>query len=194
MDHNGLAIDKLKYDVEQKLGRTFKSPVDFDYLSRKIKESSNEDISTSTLMRLWKYVHTKSQPRKSTLSVLCRYLGYPDWETYCAMLLRNRMSDSDFLTSKYIRSCDLALGDIIEVEWNPDRRMRMAYRGDNHFVVVEVENSRLHINDTFAAVSFCLNSPLYIHDLVHDGEKLPGYVAGKESGIISLVLIPAING
>ena len=49
-------IEKLKQAIEKKAGRTMRSPVDFDRLSYLIHENIREQISPSTLKRLWGYV------------------------------------------------------------------------------------------------------------------------------------------
>lgn len=41
MKIDGYKIECLKAEIEKKLGRTFKSPVDFDYLALKIGEEHN---------------------------------------------------------------------------------------------------------------------------------------------------------
>ena len=46
-------IEKLKQAIEKKAGRTMRSPVDFDRLSYLIHENIREQISPSTLKRLW---------------------------------------------------------------------------------------------------------------------------------------------
>ena len=49
-------IEKLKQAIEKKAGRTMRSPVDFDRLSYLIHENIREQISPSTLKRLWGYL------------------------------------------------------------------------------------------------------------------------------------------
>ena len=63
--------------VEQALGRSLISASDFEYLADQLFEKTHEHLSTSTLMRLWGYTE-RVKPRKSTLDVLARFLGYND--------------------------------------------------------------------------------------------------------------------
>ncbi|MBR1594396.1 MAG: hypothetical protein IJ659_09270 [Alloprevotella sp.] len=63
--------------VEQALGRSLSSTSDFEYLSYQVFEKTRERLSTSTLMRLWGRRASVS-PRKSTLDILARFLGYKD--------------------------------------------------------------------------------------------------------------------
>ena len=64
-------IEKLKQAIEKKAGRTMRSPVDFDRLSYLIHENIREQISPSTLKRLWGYVSS---------SLTCPGIRlYPPW-------------------------------------------------------------------------------------------------------------------
>ena len=82
--------DKDKYvklltgDVEERLGRGMLSPKDFEYLHGIITSELNESVSVSTLKRLWGYSKYLSSPSVSILSILCRLVGYRDWEDYRA--------------------------------------------------------------------------------------------------------------
>lgn len=75
-------IEQLRADVAQKFGHTIESPSDYAQLQLQIEKSTGEAISESTLKRIFGYTATSSSPRRSTLSVLARYLGYPGWSDY----------------------------------------------------------------------------------------------------------------
>ena len=49
-------IDILKKETEQKADRRMSTPMDFDFLSLKIKETIGDTVSPSTIKRLWGYV------------------------------------------------------------------------------------------------------------------------------------------
>jgi len=76
-------VERLKAAVELKCGRKILTPKDFYFLSTYIVEQQHETVSVSTLKRLWGYIQTSSVPRRSTLNVLSRLLGFPDWDTFC---------------------------------------------------------------------------------------------------------------
>lgn len=73
------ATDKLKMCVREKLDHSLESPSDFDYLVLKVKEVTHEDISATTLKRIFGYIPSTSAPRRSSLAILARYLGYSGW-------------------------------------------------------------------------------------------------------------------
>ena len=67
--------------VEEALGRSIVSTTDFKYLSQKIFENTHELLSASTLMRLWGR-RSQVNPRKSTLDILARFIGYKDYADF----------------------------------------------------------------------------------------------------------------
>lgn len=52
MEHNSNYVEYLKNDVERKIGRSLKSPIDFNFLSNELQQKLKETLSTSTLQRL----------------------------------------------------------------------------------------------------------------------------------------------
>lgn len=75
--------ERLCREVERKTGRTISAASDFSWLAEQIMEQVHEQLSTSTLMRLWGY-RSGGTPRKSTLDILARYLGYGDYAAFVA--------------------------------------------------------------------------------------------------------------
>lgn len=190
MKIDGYKIECLKAEIEKKLGRTFKSPVDFDYLALKIGEEPQSKVSISTLKRLWNYVSYTSSPSLTTLSSLARFIGYTDWDHYVTELVRRNVEDSGFLSIEQVRTRDLHVGDELYVEWAPDRQCRFEFLGGDRFKVKESVNSKLSVGDTFAAILFGVGAPLYITDLIHDGStQAVSYVAGERRGLTAIQIV-----
>lgn len=82
MEYNDIHIEQLKSEVLARFGRTLDSPTDYDALSLSITESVGEQISVSTLKRLYGYDRRTTTPRPSTLSALARYAGYAGWSDF----------------------------------------------------------------------------------------------------------------
>ena len=74
--------EDLRKAIEQELKHSFTTPSDFKWLADKIEERTHERLSISTLMRLWGYVSGVS-PRKGTLDILARFLGYTGYDDFC---------------------------------------------------------------------------------------------------------------
>lgn len=189
---DSLYIEYLKHDIEEKYGRSFKSPTDFDTLESLIADCSGTRLSSSTLKRLWGYVSTNSKPRLSTLTIVARVLGFIDWDEYVEKLMRASRVESDFISTSSINVEKLEPGDMVTLQWNPDRTLTLTSLGDSRFRVVEQKNSKLKIGDTFKTLFLREGSPLYCTSLQREGVETPlEYVAGKSNGIYNLRCYPA---
>lgn len=81
-NYNPEDFERLKQEVETLVGRSVKTPKDFEFLSRQIEGYTNETISVSTLKRMWGYVASPCKPSKYNLNLLSRMVGYPDWASF----------------------------------------------------------------------------------------------------------------
>lgn len=79
-EHN---IQRLREAVESVMGSPIRTPKDFDYLSELIGDKEGQQISPTTLKRLWGYLPGSSLPRISTLNLLADFVGYDSWEAFC---------------------------------------------------------------------------------------------------------------
>ena len=80
-DHD--LFDLLRERVEQVVDRKMKTPKDYDYLSKSILEKQHENISATTLKRMWGYLSEPVKPRISTLDILAGYVGAESCEDFC---------------------------------------------------------------------------------------------------------------
>ena len=76
------ALIRLRSCIEQQVNRTMKTPKDFDYLSECIFERAHQQISATTLKRLWGYLSEPVTPRVSTLNILAQFVGAESWEAF----------------------------------------------------------------------------------------------------------------
>ncbi len=182
-------IKSLLDAVEQYHARPIRTTVDFEALSITIEQQTSERISASTLKRLWGYVADKHEPRRYTLDVLSKYIGHKDFETFCQWLSDQKLSDSDFFTSKRIVSAELEQGARVEIGWSPDRYIVLKHLGDCRFRVESAENSKLAVDDEFSVAAFMLGYPLYIPSVVRGGALLSSFVGGKSGGLTTLSII-----
>lgn len=82
MNHDKKHIETLKNEVREKFGRTIESASDFDALSLDVNLKTGENISASTLKRVFGYVKYDAAPSVTTLSILARYAGYEGWSDF----------------------------------------------------------------------------------------------------------------
>ena len=76
-------IDLLCQQIEASLSHKMRTPKDFDYLQLCVAEKLKENISTSTLKRIWGYLPRNATIRESTLDIMARFADYADWGDFC---------------------------------------------------------------------------------------------------------------
>lgn len=155
---------------------------DFDHLSTCILQQTQEYISPTTLRRFWGY-QEQSHLRLVSLDIIAHYMGYSDWPTFCNAADNGSSIQSGSLNRKRLLAADLAKGALIELRWEPDRRIVVRYDGDELFCIVSAENSKLRPKGTFRCMMFLENEPLYLASLTYPGEQPHDYVCGQKNGV-----------
>ena len=183
MNKNAPEILALKMDIERDLKRRIRTPYDFEFLAGVVWERLHENISPTTLKRLWGYIDGADTTRRTTLCLLSQFLGYQDWEAYLAVLAQRTDVESEAFAGEGLNIDELSQGDLVEVTWLPNRRCVFRYEGNAHFVVTEAENAKLHVGDRFETACFIIGKPLYIDRLIRGDEPPTAYVAGAKNGL-----------
>ena len=179
---------QLCSDVETALKKKLCTPKDFEYLRERIYARLHILVSRTTLMRLWGYIEKDVTPRKGTLDILSRFLGYKDWEGFQenAMLPKEQQS-SPVMSRKLSVSTELRMGDKLRLTWQPDRVCDVEYLGNLSFKVIASENTRILPGDTFQCSLIVEGEPLYLDNLRKgDGSSSVdpiAYVCGKKTGV-----------
>jgi hypothetical protein len=185
---NDLIFLLLK-NVERKMGFSMKAPSNFDSLILRINEATSENLSQSTLKRLWGYIDSNQRPRLSTLSILARFIGYKDWDDFCEKKQVYHCDNSGFISKDGECMTELRAGDELGLEWTPDRYCHIRCDAPGSFTVLNAVNSKLQTGDTFSASLFAVGHPLYMSNFFRDGKSMPPYVAGAKSGLTSVKLV-----
>ena len=177
-------IDNLKREIEAALGQAMHTPKDFDFLRERIYARLHILISRTTLMRLWGYIDEKVEPRRNTLDILARFLGYSDWEEYHRNdSLPKEQQSSPVLSRRLSVANSLVPGDRLCLTWQPERVCDIEYLGELRFVVTASKNTRLHEGDTFECSLIVEGEPLYLDNLILGNYPPIAYVCGKKSGV-----------
>ena len=178
-------IENLKEYVENIIGFKMRTPRDFDFLANSIFNETRSQLSPTTLKRLWGYLQEKEvqTARVSTLNILSRYIGYPDWDTFCKFQQIDGECESDFLLNNCLHSKTLLKGDKVKLMWQPDRCVTIQYIGLCMFKVVDSKNSKLQVNDTFTCERIIENTPLMLSGLIHNDGDPVNYICGKKGGV-----------
>ena len=179
---------QLRTDIETALKKKLQTPKDFEFLRERIYARLHTLVSRTTLMRLWGYVDEDVKPRKGTLDILSRFLGYQDWESYQenASLPKEQQS-SPVMSRKLNVNSDLYIGERLRLTWQPDRVCDVEYLGELSFRVIASENTRIQPGDTFQCSLIIEGEPLYLDNLRKgDGSSSAetiAYVCGKKTGV-----------
>lgn len=127
--------------------------------------------------------------RPSTLDILARFVGFPDWETfvsdYCGV---EGVQSSHRVVSPSLYSKDLDTGNQVNICWNPNRHCLLKYLGNSLFEVIGSENAKLKPGDRFLCQRFTLNQPLYVELLTNNGNT-ELFVMGNKGGLTKLNLL-----
>lgn len=175
----------LKNKIEERFG----APVSYTFqclpLQKSIQEITGENLSLSTLKRLMGMVANPHLPRRSTLDIIARYVGYPDFAA-----LENEVGSgnvtSEFIDVDSIEEKDLTPGMEIILRYNPDRRLRLRYEGNGWFLVLKSRNGKLKEGDLLKINQMVKEFEFYVADVVRDGKSLGAYIGAKQGGIIDL--------
>ncbi len=173
----------LKEEIIRTAGRQVKTPADFEWLSERVGERTRERLSPTTLKRFFGYLDEEVKPRVFTLDVLARFVGYKDYATFCNQAGSAEVQ-SNIISEERIAVEELNVGDCIRLTWHPDRICVIRHLGEARFEVIEAQQTKLCVGDTFSCHLFISHEPLYIDHLTHNGQEGMSYVVGRKDGIV----------
>ena len=187
---NEKALEELRNRIRSvaKFNDKALSPHDFKDLQLSIKvKVQNSSITDKTLKRFFGYDRTddNSLVRLYTLDVLSQYVGFENWNAFLehSKLLSGEGS-GDFVGEE-ICSNDLNIGEMLHIEWNPNRKSLLKYLGYLRFEITETENSKWQVGDNFSCKHFILGKPLYVDNLNDKNGNLKSkmFVVGGKGGL-----------
>ena len=157
-----------------KSGVRVKTRKDCQALSSVILEQTQNSISDSTLMRIFKLSPVECGISPKCLDMIAAFLGYLSIDNFFEEKRCHADSPrSGLLRSRCLVSGEVPLGRCVEFWWNPDRRLRMLCVGSDSYVVTSVENSRnLHVGDKVNFAFALLNEPLKLNITERDGREV----------------------
>lgn len=180
-------IAALRNAVEKHFGHPIESRTDFSLLAQEIERVTHDHIAENTLRRLWGKIAGYGTVFTRTLDVLCRYVGYEHWKTFCSEIQNSSSRESDIVSKgTTIKVEDLVSGDRIRIGWLPDRICVVEYVGGRTFKAIDARNSTLQVGDTFECSIMIKNYPLFVDNLVHGGEHCTRYSIGLTNGLTTL--------
>lgn len=176
--------------VEQAADHRISTSSDFAFLSGCIQGRLKQTVSVSTLERIWGYVDSYQNVRESTLDILARFAGFPDWKTFVADYCNVPSAQSSHRIAATSYSADqIPQGTLVAIEWNPNRHCLLLHLGDGRWRVEQSINSKLSIGDTFSCQRFILNEPLYLNDFKHGDDDSALFVVGNRGGLTKFTFV-----
>ena len=174
----------IKAEIERRLGREIRYPLDCEALAIDISLKCSERVSASTLKRFFGFV-PNTEPRMYTLDVLSHYLGYKNWDEYLDSLT-NKSESSEFVNIDELIITSLQIGDRYMFCYEPMRKVAFEYIGNSRCRIEESVNSKLHVGDIVHITSIALEYPLLISSVERNGVHIGSQTVGKVSGITSI--------
>lgn len=180
-------IFALKAAVEGRFGHSIESRADFMQLVEDVERVTREHLAENTLRRLWGRLKGYDTVYIRTLDVLCQYVGYRHWQSFCDALAKESNRESEIVSGQLsIKVEDLVPGDRIRIGWLPDRVCIVEYVGGTMFRAVQTQNATLQTGDTFECSVMLKSYPLFVDNLVHGGEHCQRYSIGINNGLTIL--------
>ena len=175
----------LKQEVERVFGRQLKEARDFEQLSHLLLSHTRERLSPTTLKRFWGYLKNEEvQTRPHTLDVLARFVGYKDYADFCSHADSSDEVQSGIRIEERVSTEGMRLGQRLVITWRPDRRIVIRHLGGSRFEIMEAQNTKLCVGDTFRCHLMIQHEPLYLDELIHQGLPETAYVAGQRDGVV----------
>lgn len=167
------------------LRRPLNTSTDYEFLSETIQHRTGEYVSATTLKRMGGYLTEKVDPRRTTLDILSRALGYKDLEEF-ERNIGAGVPDSNPSEGVVIESAKQEIGFTVDLSWLPDRRCTLRYSGQNMWEVIESEHTRLKAGQKLECHYIIDKEPLEVV-LLPDStnpDNLTGmYICGRKYGI-----------
>lgn len=179
--------------VRQTYGCKPSCPTEFDGLSLSIFRSVRRTISQSTLKRLWGYITDQSGTSVSTLNILCKYVGYRDWEDFCVHAEPFGVvgRDESGFSMGQILACDnLSIGSVVRAEWGGGKSCSVRkISNPRRFVVIDSKNIKLEVNDFVTIDSIAISRPFVALECMRGDQSIGNYIGAKQSGIKAFSII-----
>ena len=179
---------EIIYKLLDKAGLTLATPAVGTRLSEIIKAETGERLGVNTINRLIGLYEVECKPRRFTLEVVARYLGYENYEE----LIKNTESDNSCFLSDItsdIVSANLKNGALVTITYRPDRLIILCHEEGNMYIVARSENSKLHKGDLCTIVHIKSGIPLFASNVTRNGQNLGQYIAGEDGGVTIVEVI-----
>lgn len=180
----------IKNRIEIKFGKLVKYPKDCEALAVSISKDRGENISASTMKRLFGMIKIANHPRAYTLDIIAQYAGFKNWESAINGDLLNE--NACFESCEQIIIRNLQKGQLINLAYGSDRILKIEYLGKNEFKILESHNSKLLFGDTVTILRLEASFPMVCESVVRDGQNIGKFISEDKEGILNLSVEPMV--
>lgn len=173
--------------LTEKSGYDVTTPHSAALLQRDMEIATGERLSVNTIKRLAGVIEYSGGIRESTLEIVALYLGFKSVKE-----LKNSLAEttSDFnLPSNGVNLAALPSDTLVEIEWLPDRKVRLRHLSMGRYLVEESLNSKLKSGDILTLGIAGEGMPFMAAGVERDGESLGPYTAAPESGVTAVSIL-----
>ena len=171
--------------IETKAGYKITGSSDCARLTLDIESITGERLGQTTLKRLLGFTSEQAEPRKTTMDILARYLGFDSFDLLSDKL-KNKGDSSFDSNPETIVSKNLVSNSEITISYSPNRKLTLIHINEDRFEVKESINGSLIKGDILFIESFTPGLPMIAKDVIRNGQRLGRYIAGKKFGISSV--------
>lgn len=112
------------------------------------------------------------------------FRGHKGYDDFCSHADSSDEVQSGIRTEKRVSTEGMRLGQRLIITWRPDRRIVIRHLGGCRFEIMEAQNTKLCVGDTFRCHLMIQHEPLYLDGLIHQGLPETAYVAGQRDGVV----------
>ena len=182
-----MALDKVVVErLSERAGYPVDTPRGCENLHLDIQTALNleahECPSVNTLKRITGVLAYKGNPRRSTLDILARYIGYKNWPAMYNDITDYRCSGFNRPVTCYDMK-ELPTDTKVGIKWSPDRSLNLRHIGKGEYVVEKIRNGSLRVGDHVWLSQLVLRFPFFAKKVVRNNNNLGTYVSAQEWGI-----------
>jgi len=168
--------------IEKVFGSALRYPGECEALSIDIEDRTGTPLSVNTLKRLLGILPQVRQPRLSTLDILARYIGFPNWNLYLEEVVREAIGDGGEAATVPDKPLLLSYGNGDSVQLSP--------RGDGVFTVTETTEKRLRSGESIFLELARSGYPLSLVRMAPGGAHGERVILGGVTGV-TIASLPA---
>ena len=157
------------------------------FLRNDIESVTGESLALNTVKRLTGVLPCDSTPRATTLDIVARFLGYNSWNILMATI-ESHVSNFN-VPEGFIDLPSLSVGQLVQIEWEPDRKIIMRHEGNGKYTVVSALNSKLLEGDKLHLSQIAHGFPFLVREVIRAGNSLGPYTAASETGLHSAKIL-----